>query len=189
MDNDGAQFRCVVTNGGGTVTSNAAVLTVHKVASIPLSSGWNMIAFNIHPADSSVEAVFGTVEGLVLVKNNNGQVYWPEYEINTIGDLRTGEGYKVYMSSDDTLRTSGTIIDIASTAIDLDEGWAMIAYLPQEATAVKDALSGIEPEMTLVKSSAGEIYWPEYSINTIGSMKPGQGYKIHMKAGASLVYP
>ena len=38
-------------------------------------------------------------------------------------------------------------------------------------------------------SNTGKLYWPEYSINTMGSMKPGQGYKIHMKEEASLIYP
>ncbi|MBN1578111.1 MAG: immunoglobulin domain-containing protein [Chitinispirillaceae bacterium] len=189
MADDGATFRCVVSNVGGSNTTDAAVLTVNKLLEIVFAPGWNMISFNIHPLDSFIETVFASIEDLVLVKNNAGQVYWPEFDINTIGSITTGEGYKVYTLSADTIRTPGRVIEVASTPISLTAGWSMIAYLPQNEMSIETALNGLESEITLVKDNEGNVYWPEYSINTIGMMKPGQGYKIHMKSAVTLIFP
>ena len=66
---------------------------------INLLSGWNMIGYPCsHPIDL-VEAFSYIVNNLIIVKNNNGDVYLPEWEFNGIGFLIPGEGYQVKMSN------------------------------------------------------------------------------------------
>ena len=62
---------------------------------IDLTSGWNIIGYALrNPQDVVIS--FETVEGnLSVVKNNSGQVYWPEFGYNGIGDLLPGLGYQV----------------------------------------------------------------------------------------------
>jgi len=174
----------ITMNGAKNVTANFLCRT-----NIPINSGWNMISLNVHPQDSSASSIFGSLRGLVLVKNNAGQVYWPAYSVNTIGSVRTGQGYQVYTVSLDTLRVYGTAIDVATTPIALSAGWNMIAYLPQSDMPIETALAGVAAQITIVKNNAGKIYWPDYSVNTIGNMQVGQGYKICMKSAATLTYP
>jgi hypothetical protein len=38
-----------------------------------------------------------------IVKNGLGQVYYPQYGVNLIGNMNTGEGYQVKMNLADTL--------------------------------------------------------------------------------------
>jgi hypothetical protein len=54
---------------------------------------------------------------------------------------------------------------------------------------ITTALAGIGSQITLVKNNNGEVYWPDYGFNAIGSMVVGQGYKVHMKQAALLTYP
>ena len=69
----------------------------------------------------------------------------------------------------------------------------MISYLPQSAMSITSALASIDPtpksEIVIVKNNAGQIYWPDYSMNSIDSMWPGQGYQVCMEVPDELIYP
>ena len=43
--------------------------------------------------------------------------------------------------------------------------------------------------LILVKNSAGEIYYPTYSINQIGNMNPGEAYQISVSQSETFTYP
>ena len=64
---------------------------------IDLHEGWNMIGYNlIYPSDpeSHFEAF---VNDLHILKNNDGDFYWPEYNYNGLGQLSPGQGYQLRM--------------------------------------------------------------------------------------------
>lgn len=72
-----------------------------------LPSGWSLISY-IRNTRLGVDTALASLgNSLVLVKNNTGQVYWPSLGVNTIGQLRTGQGYQVYLSTGATLTYSG----------------------------------------------------------------------------------
>src|SRR3989339_500251 len=191
LDNNLTHYWRVRAKNAGNVSAWASPwsFATAKIGLFPVSAGWNMISLNIHPQDSSAGALLGPLHGIVLSKNNLGQIYWPAYGINTIGNLATGPGYTLYTDSVDTIRTLGPGIDAVSTPLALAAGWNMIGYLPENDMPVATALSAIVAQTTIVKNSRGDISWPDYSISTIGNMKVGQGYKIHMKSSATLTYP
>jgi len=67
------------------------------VINIPL--GWSIIGY-LRNAPADAEALFTTIASeIVLVKNGNGQVYWPLYTLNMIGNLTPGEGYQINMAT------------------------------------------------------------------------------------------
>ncbi|OGK06443.1 MAG: hypothetical protein A2519_11825 [Candidatus Raymondbacteria bacterium RIFOXYD12_FULL_49_13] len=160
-----------------------------NLALIPVNPGWNMLSLNVHPQDSSVNGLFGSLHGFRLLKNSAGQLYWPAYGIDSIGSLHTGQGYTAYADSADTVRASGTRIDAASTPIPLSAGWNLIAYLPEVDIPAEIALQTITAQTAIVKNGQGQIYCPDFTTNTMGNMKAGQGYKIYMKSTAALIYP
>jgi hypothetical protein len=68
-------------------------------APIALSEGWNLVPYypgTPHPPD---EAFSSIASELVMVKDQAGAAYLPSYNVNQIGELSPGEGYKVYVSS------------------------------------------------------------------------------------------
>jgi hypothetical protein len=157
---------------------------------IALNSGWNMVSDHIDPAHPSMPDVFAAVEAdLLLVKNGIGQVYWPIYGINQIGNWDVKDGYQVYMSAARTLTITGTQVAPETVPINLTAGWNMIGYTRDTPLTIGTALATINDTIVLAKDNAGRVYWPFYGINQIGNMQPGQGYQTYQTAADTLTYP
>ena len=58
-------------------------------------SGWTIMNYPLSYASDVVDAFSGIVENLLVVKNNSGLVYFPEWNFNGIGDLTPGESYLI----------------------------------------------------------------------------------------------
>lgn len=71
--------------------------------SIALNPGWNLVPFFGTAAYPVEDAVAPIADQLVLVKDDQGNVYYPESGINSIGDMQPGRGYKVYLNEETTL--------------------------------------------------------------------------------------
>ncbi len=167
-------------------------LSTHKDLRINLSgSSWSMISSNIQPLDLSLENMMsGIVDNLGYMKNDVGEVYIPDESINTISAWEMIKGYQIYMEADDTLLISGIPVDIGEMELFFEYlKWNIISYLPQTPMPVADAFAAIHTILTMVKNSDGEIYYPSYSINQIGQMNPGEGYKLALRAGTAFKYP
>lgn len=72
--------------------------------SIQLNSGWNTISY-LRNSELNADNAFGTLipGNLIIVKTIDGQSYIPAYNINNIGNLLPGVGYKIYVNQGDTL--------------------------------------------------------------------------------------
>ena len=177
-------------------SSTWAFTTITNI-SVPLLKGWNMISFNVRLADSGSCKVFGDStshanrhcpKGCILVKDCLGKVYWPTQDINDLAIINTGSGYQMYTDSTDTIRTGGAPVPLATTSISIAKGWNLIGYLPTASVPVNTALSNITSIIYLVKNNLGFVYWPDYGVNDIGAMSPGQGYFMYTKAAGALTY-
>jgi hypothetical protein len=71
----------------------------------------------------------------------------------------------------------------------LTTGWNLIAYLWDQPIPVETALENISSSLVIVANNAGELYWPEFEINDIGLMQPGEGYRIFVNNPVTLIYP
>lgn len=73
---------------------------------ISLIEGWNLIGYlRLYPA--SVEAVFESInnnDNLFVVRDQNGDLYWPEYGFDGIHELKPGRAYQVKTNSADILQ-------------------------------------------------------------------------------------
>ena len=90
-------------------------VVVPEQTPLSLGQGWNLISYiRTSPMVSEValQSILGT---LVIAKNNAGQVFWPAFGINTIGQFKPGEGYQVYVSEAGTLRYPGNSGSTART--------------------------------------------------------------------------
>jgi hypothetical protein len=62
---------------------------------IDIVEGWNMIGYTL-PYAQDAAATLSEISNIVLIaKNNDGSVYWPELGFNGIGDLIPGQGYQI----------------------------------------------------------------------------------------------
>jgi len=166
----------VMTSGTG---SDSDTLT------ISIDQGWNWISLNVQPADLSVDNVMENFSDLVIVVNGDGEFYIPG-SVNTIGQIDITEGYKVYVSSEQDISVTGSQVSV-ETPIILDAGWNFISFLMDKEVTVEGALDYMLPDLVIIKNDDGEFFIPN-SVNTIGTMRPGEGYYLYMNSPDTLKY-
>ncbi|MEA3446801.1 MAG: T9SS type A sorting domain-containing protein [Bacteroidota bacterium] len=174
-------------NGQSGISS--LIATSQSTQTLSLAQGWGMFSTYIEPVDPSVVTVFSPVYSeLIIIKNGNGQVYWPPF-VDMIGNLIIGEGYQVNMSTAQTLDVTGTAVAPELTPISIQLGWSIFGYLRQTPADIVTMLSNVVSDIIIVKNASGSVYWPYWGVNGIGNLTPGQGYQINTSSTLSLVFP
>ncbi|MCX6257930.1 MAG: choice-of-anchor D domain-containing protein [Bacteroidia bacterium] len=157
---------------------------------IYLNLGWNLYSTYINPVDPEISTVLSPViSNLIIAKNNDGQVYWPLYNVDQIGPMVIGDAYYIKMSNNRVLTITGTKIEPQFTPLPMPQNWNSIAYLRDSSAPIADMLSGIVSNITIVVDGGGHVYWPSWGLNHIGNMTPGLGYHVDMSAPGVLLYP
>ncbi len=161
-----------------------------KIQKISLAAGWNMISSRVDPTDPAIETLLAPIENeLVIIKNGAGEVYWPDIGTNDIGNWQVEEGYQLYVDEPIILPLTGPQALPAATPISLPAGWNLVSYLPTDPLTPSQALNSISSELYLLKNGDGQVYWPDFSVDQIGNMQPGQGYYMYLNSAGTLTYP
>ena len=158
--------------------------------SIELYYGWNLISSYLN-LNQSVEEIFAPIEeNIVIVKNNDGTAYLPEWDFNGIGTFNSLEGYFVKTTLSSILNMYGTFILPEENPIILDNGWSAISYLRTDAVPADLVFAQIVNDNNLViaKNNLGQAYLPEWDFNGIGDLIPGQGYQVKVNQADELLY-
>ncbi len=153
---------------------------------LSLNRGWSWISFNVMPDQLDVAQLMDSVANLAIMVNGDGGFFIPG-QINGIGALDVRQGYKVYLTAPDSVKFTGEEV-LPNTPMPLRQGWNFVSFLPMAPIAAEAALAGISQQLALAKNDAGGFYIPNL-INTLGSMRPGRGYRLYMNAAGTLVYP
>ncbi|MBI9070628.1 MAG: T9SS type A sorting domain-containing protein [Melioribacteraceae bacterium] len=135
----------------------------------------------------------------VMLKDGNGSVYW---NVGPTVDFTGGidqlsntwdykKGYMLLVANNDVVEFEifGTAVTPAAETISLTQGWSLIPFFGNTATDIGTCLSSIADNFRLAKDGSGNVYWPEYTINTIGNMSPSYAYWVNMNSADNLVYP
>jgi len=163
---------------------------INRTQTITIEQGWSMISANVDLGTNDIEDVVSDVsESIFVMKNDMGDVYWPDWSLNTIGDWQDGTGYLMKTSEAGELDVVGQPLHPETTPIVLDEGWNMMAYLPTAASGPEMALESMVDDIIIVKDALGNVYWPYYSLNTMGAMEPGKGYQLKVQNDVVFNYP
>jgi hypothetical protein len=163
---------------------------------ISLRTGWNLVSSYMEPLDSTTTSVFESIgDNLIIVKDGTGKTYFPALGVDDIGNWNYSRGYEIYLSPDtDELEIFGIQRKPDSTPIELLAGWNMIGYIRTDQVDVATALNSIENNLIIAKNGSGQVYLPagvigEDPINTMGTMKPGEGYQMYLTSQSELLYP
>ena len=65
---------------------------------IDLSAGWNMFGYGCPSSIDVAEGLSNHTESIIITKDNNGTVYYPEFDFNGIGDFTPGFGYQIKLT-------------------------------------------------------------------------------------------
>ncbi len=178
------------TFGFGTFSALSLDASVFNIQSLGITGGqFNLVSFNLFPRYASAWTVFGGMESLQIVYNHNGQVLIPAYNINTIGDINFLNGFYLYTDQAETIDYEGTYIYPETWDITvLPNKWNYISVLSRTPVAVTDVFDGFESDISIVQAASGDSWIPSQSINTIGNMQPGLGYKIALSGSNPITF-
>ena len=116
----------------------------------------------------------------MIVKNNLGSAYLPEWNFNGIGTFNSLEGYFVKTTISTTLNIYGTFILPEDNPISLNNGWSAIPYLRTDEVPADLVFAEIvnNNNLVIVKNYLGQAYLPDWNFNGIGNLVPGQAYQV-----------
>jgi subtilisin-like proprotein convertase family protein len=177
----------IYSGGPETFTSNGLSFiegfeyNQNSCQTIQFPEGWYMYSSYIIADNMNVVDVFEPiVESLIILKNNQGDVYLPEWGFNAIGDIDFTQGYQVKMTNPVELEICGVQVEVGTTSIELSAGWNMIAYLWEDPVLVDVVMQDVvqEGNLLILKDYQGAVYIPQWGFNGIGDLYPGQGYQL-----------
>lgn len=157
---------------------------------VPLPYGWELVSSFIEPHNDSLEAVFDSVaNNLIILKNNAGNVFWPQFGVNNISNWEYHQGYQSKMAVADSLLMFGNKIKPDTVLLQINAGWNIIPYFNIQPVAADSIFSGYINNVVIVKDGGGFVYWPQFQINSIGNMQAGKGYQIKAYQTFDFYYP
>ena len=152
--------------------------TTTKTQSITLVKGWNLISFNVTPADKTIVTVFKDVL-LNVTEIKTADAFYRSGQnpiFNSLQEISDGLGYLVNMNAGGTITLSGSEIKTGLPEIRL--GWNIIGcpYLTEQP------LNSLftNTNSSVVKNFEG--FWmptlPNGTVPSIQSLMPGKGYFV-----------
>lgn len=157
---------------------------------LDLELGWNMVSLNLEPDEVEIIPLMAPLvdeDLLILMKNDNGRFYNPEFDYNDIPGWDYRKGYLVKVSEDCEM-TVGGISVIADEPIPLFEGWQMVSYFPRVEVEVPVALGGLGNILLIAKDDEGHFCLPAWGFNDMEPMREGKGYLVKVSEDINLVY-
>ena len=186
-DNSMPNTNLFANNGLSALTSLEGISDVSQT--INLTNGWSLWSTYVHPENADISVVINPiVSSLDIVKDWEGNVYWPLFGINTIGEITRGEGYQIKTTSQESFVITGELTP-SDYEINLPGGWFILGYLHQNINDAGEMMIPIYDNLIILKDYLGNVYWPMFGINTIGTMEPGKGYQIKIMDPFNYSYP
>ena len=181
-----------IEGANGCITNDTATVEfdLDAVQIINAPMGWSYMSSYLNPYQPNIINLFSPiVNELIIAKNGNGQVYWPAFGLNLIGNYIVGQGYQIKVSSACTLPISGLMVVPEWNPLILPSGWSILGYLRYVPGDMVAILAPYISNVVIVKNGDGQFYWPAFSLNMIGDFTPGQGYLILLNNTINLLYP
>jgi hypothetical protein len=183
-----------------SLATDSAILEVSVIPyiltrSIPMNADWNLLSWDVDTENDSLEVLLSDIlpdVSVVLGFEEGGLTYdpaWPQFSSLQLMDHF--HGYWVRTEAATTLNITGaTVAD--TIPLQLDRGWNLVSYLPDEADSIAHALTSIYDDILIVLGfdTGGLTYdpaWPQFS--NLNILSPGLGYWIKLSQAATLVYP
>jgi len=158
---------------------------------IEFPGGWFVYSSYIQTEDMDAELVMSSiVDNLIILKDNGGNAYLPEWTFNGIGELDFHYGYQIKTNTAETLEICGLQMHPEDQPIALQSGWNIVSYLRESPSPADEVFADLNTNdnLIIVKDYNGNPYLPEWDFNGIGNMYPGQGYQLKIYEADTLIY-
>ncbi|MBE0639105.1 MAG: PKD domain-containing protein [Bacteroidales bacterium] len=177
-------------NGQATGTFENFISVAEPMTSqtIFIPAGWSGLSSCLIPGNPELFELFQPViNDLIILQSMNG-VFYPQYNINTIGQWDYQEGYKIKTENPVMFDITGW--QNVQQTLQLEAGWNLIPVMSACGQIPELLFNGISGNTFIVKEIAGTgIYWPAMGINTIGLLNPGRAYYVRVENPVTITFP
>ncbi|MCL4826494.1 MAG: hypothetical protein KJZ95_03950 [Caldilinea sp.] len=158
-----------------------------------LRPNWNLLSTRMAPPVPLLEIVFRSIAGkycLVLGPRGIFDCTLPA-GFQSLKEIAPGKAYytRITGGASVNLVVEG-VPQAADTPLALERGLNWVGYLPTAKQPVATALQSISSQLLQAADGQGRIYDPALpGFSTLQELLPGQGYLLHLREAATLVYP
>ncbi len=187
----GRLFRCVITIEGCVRNSDPALLSVLPpliIQEINLNEGWNSLSTYLNPTENDLNLLFSQINDDIIILLTNDLIYYPEGNINTIGNFNPETGYAIKLSQSNTLNISGTLQ--SNTSINLTSGWNYLPIIAGCEVTIENLFGENIIHVNVIKEIAGlNLFWPEKGVSTLENLQSGRAYLINLNNPIEVLFP
>lgn len=164
-------------------------LIAYNHQEIEMINGWSYFSTYIDPVYPATDSIFADIENCInIIKDEEGGIYFPGVT-DQLHALIPGKGYQANMKKDTVLTVTGNDIQPLLTPLTFSEQVMITGYLRKETASLESLFHDINNNLLYIKDAAGNLYIPEYNINTLANFAPGKGYKIKLYDTITYLYP
>jgi len=163
------------------------VLPSPKQQTIELNSGWNSLSGYINPSNPGLDCLLVDIaEQAIIMVDLNGNYFLSGNLSNNLVDWNISEGYYLKANQRCELVVYGD--ELPDKTVQLSEGWNLLPVLSECEVSVEELFAGINVQI-VVSGIGTSIFWPEYGINSLEYLFPGNAYKVMMSNADSVTFP
>lgn len=172
-----------------TAATGCMLLSFFSEHQLVIPAGWSGISSYLEPVDADIEVLMAPVaDDMVLMYDQQDQVYNPAGGVNEIGDWKTSGGYYIKMENDVVLNICGTPVE--NKTLNLQPGWNAIPVLSQSDVAVDDIFASLGDKVVIVREIAGTLMWyPAFDISTLETLHAGKAYLVKVTEAVTVTFP
>ncbi|MBM2813578.1 MAG: hypothetical protein HW421_340 [Ignavibacteria bacterium] len=187
--------------------SVAKSIIAYEKQNISLRQGWSMISSYLAPYNQKIETIMAPVKNsLDYVKNDTGQVYIPDPQnfVNSIQNWDVRNGYQVNMFTENTLQFLGFYNTSVTYSRQLQANkWYIVSNRNKDSRPIATAFSSIYSNLVMIKNTDGDVFYQyvpssstssttisstSFTVDQIGQLMAGEGYKLLVNALSTLQY-
>ncbi len=163
-------------------------LTIQRGQQIVLATDKHSLSTYIDVQGGGFVDVMEPVLDKVIFAQHFTQIYWPEFNINTLTDSLNSKGYEIQFSGDTTLRIHGYAVDNSSVL--LKAGWNNVPVLSRCPVASQDIIDQLGIALIIISEINGDkVAWPAGGQFSLNELLPGDAYMIKVASDTQLVFP
>jgi len=171
------------------------VIPYIRTVQISLNSGWNLVSWDVDTDKDSINVLFSDITdniSVVLGFEAGGLTFNPGLpQFSTLKLVDHLHGYWMKTNAMELLNITGSEVG-NDTQINLETGWNLVSYLPENPDSVTHALGSILDKVTVVLGfdEGGLTFDPNWQqFSNLKILSSGFGYWIKVTEACVLVYP
>jgi len=160
--------------------------------SITIPAGWSGISSQVIPHNANLDSLFEleTAASNLVIMQHFSRFYWPAYQINTIGNWKTHDGYTIKVLQPTQLDLYG--FNDQNDTIQFSTGWNYLPVISDCDVATVGLFADLVANGQLIiafEIAGTHLYAPIFGINSLPVLKRGKAYLVKVTGPCSVSFP